>query len=275
MREPRIWLPFVVLLVLLALVSFFGPSHGITDEMSYLLGVASFLFGIFSSFAINHLWTRLDSIRRELNQETATLNSLYDLAEMFGKDYQNKMADLIDKYLIATMEVPLDQYEYSANAYRKICELAKRADVKTEKQGQAFFHMLGLIGIMSETRVKTTFFGKTKLLSYLSLPTFILGGIILILIIYTKSSTILSSILTLLLSAVAVLVMLVVQDLNRLRPWEDVLFEVGVGQTFDLIKRLRYYEPALIESGRQIPRPGEKYRTKDSKNRLVVKTWPK
>jgi len=274
MRDIKIGELFAVAFIILAVVSFTLPSHGVSGDLNYLLGVTSFLFGIFSSFTIGHLWTRLEDIRTALNRETAALESLYELAGFFGRNFQEKMADLIDEYLIKTLDVPLDQYEYSDNAYRKIFNLVKKVDVAGEKQEAAYEDMLEMVNTISETRVTTNFTAKARLLAYLSFPTYILGAVIMGLILYTKTETLTSSILTLLLSSVAVLVILIIQDLNRLRPWESVLMEVGVGQVFDVIKRIRYYDPELIEWGRQVPKPGEKYRTEVHGN-VVVRTWPK
>jgi hypothetical protein len=237
-----------------------------------IFSATSLLFGILAGFSISILWGRQETVRGVLNSETAILYSIYFRSAILGEKVQKKLAELIDKYLITTLECPLHMFETSRDDFVSIYTYIRELKVNEV----LFWHRNKILEWLEKdfkNRVNTTFHAKTMLVPYLSYSVFLLGSMLLGLIIYMREPTMTSKVITIMLSSVVFLVMLLIRDLNQMKLWENIFIEVGVNQIFDVLGKKRFYNQTLLKLHYQEPKPGETYRTIVN-GKMIEKTAP-
>jgi len=248
-----------------------GPSTVTTDA----LNVSVFLFSILSGFTISILWERLSAVRDALGMETSHLLTIYALSRVFGKNVQKKLADAMDKYVILGLHFPLEMYEKSDKAFMELFKTVEDLKPRTSKQDLVYEEMIGEMEEMEDSRMVTIYTAKLRLLNYLRFSLIALGAIVVGLLFWTRVPTLESQVLSFSLSLVVVVIYVVIVELNKLQIWEDALFETNVNRFYDLIGKTVFYDLELIQEGRHVPKPGEKYRTHDKGGRIVTRVWPK
>jgi hypothetical protein len=241
-------------------------------DIGPLFSSVSLLFGILSGFAISILWGRQERVRDSLNDETGILYSIYYRAASIGTDFQKRLADFIDAYLIPQLDYELSEYETSRKSFVDLYNFVLNYDFKP-KDNDSKKRMLELLERNLHNRVITSFHAKAKLVPYLSYSIYILGVILLGLIFSMREVSYVSTVITILLSSTVVLVLLLINDLNEMRLWLNVFLETGINQVFDVIGKKRYYDWWLMNLHYQKPRPGETYRVR-RKGKIVEETAP-
>jgi hypothetical protein len=271
-RSTFVFLAFVIII---SIVTFKAPTTPIAFDYEYLFQATSLLFGILSGFSISILWGRQDRIRTVLNNETAMLYAIYYRSAALGKTVQQKLADLIDSYLIPQIDYALSEYESSRASYLNVYSYVRDLKVsQADKETKS--DMLDLLDENFKNRITTTFHAKTRLVPYLSYSLNLLGVMLLGLIFYVREVSLASKIVTIMLSSIVFLVLILLHDLNEMHLWFNIFLETGINQIFDAIGKKRYYDWWLLKMHYQEPKPGETYRTRDKKTgKIYEKTVPK
>ncbi len=276
MRERvKLYFTYSIIVAVLAIASYFVIGVGFTELTTTMISVAAFLYGILGGFSITILWNRFSKTREDLNKETAAIRNVWSMSKVFGPKLMNRLAEAIDKYIIATLDNKLSDYIKSEGQFQKIRDVIQGWKVGGNKEEGTYEDILSNLDSAEASRNSVAYLAQSSLLSYLSASVYVLSGMLVFLMFYTKSGETLSSLLTFAVSSVVALTMVIIRDLNMLRLWEHTLFEVEVGEIFDMIGRLRYYGKSVIDEGRWLPKQGEHYRTRASGDGLIVeKVWP-
>jgi ABC-type multidrug transport system fused ATPase/permease subunit len=265
---------FIAFVILASIFTFYGPELNPGFEITDVFPTTALLFGILSGFTVSILWGRLEKTRGCLTDETGIIYSIYYRSAVFGKTIQNKVSDLIDDYLIATTDAPLEEFNKSQDEFVKLYNYIlnlKPSKEHTFERGD----MLAMLDEDIKNRTHVLFHSMAKLVPYLSYSVYVLGFMLILLIFYMHNYTFASAVITILLSSTVVLVMLLIDDLNKMKLWANIFMEVNLNSIYDVIGKKRYYEEWLMKQGYQSPKPGETYRIRDKSGKIIEKTAPK
>jgi hypothetical protein len=287
MRNIRSAFRFIVITLIMTSAAFLLPTKGLPQEWETILNITAFLFGILSGFAITILWTRLSDVRTNLIEENSYLESIFYLSSQYGHKILSDITELIDRYTISTVVNTLSDYDHSQDEFLNLYSYIlhklpnKKGEVDTVKD-----HMISAMNQIITTREKTLFFSRATLVTYMSGAIYALGIVLIAALFLNKTNSLTSIIITAMLSAVTMLVLVLISDLNKMRLWERLFLETNVNRAFDMLGRKRFYDPWILQQGLMRPKPGEVYRTVDTvdpvgapkaaaEGRIIVKTWPK
>lgn len=243
------------LVLTFALAFSYPGGTPVGEDIATIRNVSSLLFGILAGFFVAFLLNRFATIRSLITRESTMLMELYKIAEAFGQDFANRVADKIDAYLVIRFD--RDNYFQFIKRERDVVfslfdEL--RALDKLESQNLVTMHRI-FVGTLRDTiplRRETIVTGNITV-SFVQWCSLILLAIVLVTTLYyLKSDTLLSSLLTGTLSFAIFLILYVVKDLSQLRLGGDYLKYETVQRVFECIGKLRYYPISHLRQG-QIP----------------------
>ncbi len=144
--------------IFLLVIPFFIPLFTLNIDVSTILTILSLLFAIIAGFAIaaatsNHL--RMQSL---IADEDAGLIEIYNLSKLISPSAAERVADAIDKYMIASLDH--DLLTYAANTTTELKEIMDAVDEVMPKndRGLSLFQNLhnrknSLHTIVQETRL--------------------------------------------------------------------------------------------------------------------------
>ncbi|MBI2589823.1 hypothetical protein HYW32_02275 [Candidatus Berkelbacteria bacterium] len=240
--------------------------HGVgsTSIVETILTISSFLFAIFSGFFISRLNDRYSTMRSLVSDEDAYFFSLFKMAKVFGEPFANKISDAIDDYYIASFEGDLNNYDY---AYKgTMLQFNNIYDViyglKAHSVSSTYANMFATLQSIEEVRNKNSTIAKEKLTNGQWIVLISLVAIILFCLFYISTNQLFFQLLIVMLSAMLVLVLLTIRDLQYLRLGGKIIPVLESGQELlESIGKLRYYKEQWLESGTvEIPNNIKKYR---------------
>ncbi|OGY88009.1 MAG: hypothetical protein A2319_02185 [Candidatus Kerfeldbacteria bacterium RIFOXYB2_FULL_38_14] len=226
-----------------------------------MLTVSTFLFAILAGFYISRLNSRYSEIRELISNEDAYFFTLFKTAKVYGEKFTNKIIDVIDKYYIVSFENKLDNYykstaPYLENIYAVLYEIKEKSDEST------YAGMLSILLSIETVRNKNSVIAKEKITKSQWLVLIGLTIIILLCLFYVNTNQIFFQALVIIISAVLILILLTIRDLQNLRLGGKIIPVLESGQeVLESMGKLRYYNQQLIKSGvMEIPGNVKKYR---------------
>jgi len=268
--------------VIFALVVFFVPGYGASDDVKTILTVTTFLFAIIVGFFIARMNSRYNTIREAISLEDAKLLSFYKSSQLFGKRFQNKVKEIIDKYYILVGDYIDTELYYKKTAplfFQLYRELNKLKDSKKKNLSREVYDdmVVELNEVENHRNISSEFMSEKLSLGQWSIV-FILGGIIIFCVFYLRVDAFYSQFITVLLSSAIILMILTLRDLQELRlANKPILIESGQ-EMFDFMGKLRYYNKKYVNNGYLqiqtnikkyrlgLHKPGEKFNIKIVKN---------
>src|SRR3990167_10123793 len=106
---------FIALITFTALLFVFPTSFVSQDLGSTILTVTTFLFGIIAGFYIVVTTTDYNNVKNILATETAGWISLHQNILIYDKQVADKLASLIDKYILRAFDFEIIDYAKSPN----------------------------------------------------------------------------------------------------------------------------------------------------------------
>jgi hypothetical protein len=257
--------------ILFAVLVFILPSGGQNETITLILTISTFLFAIISGFILSRQNQRYDKLREALSHLDGIWIGLYNSLELFGTKVKKKAADLIDPIFISAYDYELWEYQQAdvfKNCFKELYHFISKIKAKTIVQKSALSDAIDKLADLEVLARESGEIAKERLLKGEWTILYILSGIIIFCVFYTKVFTLYSIFFTILLATCIVIVMLIIRDLNNLRLKGELLaFESGQ-QVFDAIGRPRYYYCEVLAVGLVKPvgktfrvgfhKPGEK-----------------
>ncbi len=223
------------------------------------LSVATFLFGMFLSFTISDRHARIEKIRETDSADRSATADLVYLAGIFSKGLQRKTADLFDKYLQATLDYMINDYEQTEEEFNAVAKQIAAVEPKTPKESEIYKRMLDALSTLRAAREHAITIIDDRLEFSEWLNFIILSGIIIVSTRFIYTGTMASAVLLFALNLLVVLFLVFLYDLDRLSYKEEVRLFEPYERTFESIGKLRYYPEDLIQRNRVAP-PKEAYR---------------
>lgn len=251
----------IISIFLFAPLAVYVQGIGPTPTIETILTVSSFLFAILAGFFISRLNARYNEIRELISNEDAYFFSLFKTAKIFGGKFAGKIADTIDKYYIISFESELDNYYKSTaphlgNMYEILYEIKEKSDNST------YAIMLSILSSIETVRNKNSIIAKEKITVSQWMVLVCLTVIILFCLFYLNTNQIFFQFLVVIVSAMLILILLTIRDLQNLRLGGKIMSVLESGQeVLESMGKLRYYNQKLVDKGiMRIPKGVKKYR---------------
>ncbi|MCK9186279.1 hypothetical protein M0P48_02470 [Candidatus Gracilibacteria bacterium] len=242
-------------------MSIYINGVGSTPVIETLLTISSFLFAILAGFFISRLNSRYDQIRELISNEDAYFYSLFKTAKVYGKKFADDIAKSIDNYYIACFENELTDYYKHTAPY--LDDLYKTLNALKGKNGDNLYaNMFSILLSIELVRNKNSVISKERLTKGQWLVLICLAIVILFCLLYINTNQIFFQLIMVLVSAVLVLVLLTLRDLQNLRLGGKLMPVLESGQeVLESIGKLRYYNKTLAKKGiMEIPKEIKHYR---------------
>ncbi len=236
---------FVAFLISLVIIIFFSVNE-INIFYTTILGVSSFLLGIFIAFSISDRHKRIDELRENDSIERAELISLHNFAETFGKEKLKEIKNSIDEYLMATMDYIIWDYYRTEPDFKKIVNAVGSIEPKNDKQIQVFSKMLDIINTIAIARNKTIGILQDRLSKFEWSIFILLSTLIIVPLLFINMGSILSKTMVGILLLSIFLMLNFLNSLDNLSWKEESRIFEPYQQTFEAIGLMRYYPDALI-----------------------------
>jgi len=249
-----------VSLVVFSIAVVFIPGVGPSEEIQNILTVSTFLFAIIAGFFIARLGSRYNEVRKSIASEDALFLSVYQTGKVFGKEFTDKMRELIDMYYIRAYDKIIGSvYKGNANVFLQMWDLIIKLNPK--KNPQAYELLLGNMTDLEKSRNTSSGTQSEKLGAGQWTLLFLLSGIILFSIFYLKVDALYSQVIAVLLSTALILVLLILRDLQNFMLGGDALLEESGQEIFEYIGKKRYYNRVFIKSRvSRLPKDLKEYR---------------
>lgn len=244
--------------VVLALVI---PKHESLPSVELILTVSTFLFAIISGFYISRLATRYDEIRNLIASEDASFLCLYKTAQMFGRTFAKRIANLMDAYYIVSYDHSLSDpaYKQSAKYYLALWDAV--SSVKTKEPAGVYEAMINQLVDIEKDRNASAAIASERLSPAQWGMLILLSLIILVSVFDLVQPHWYIQFSVVLFSTILVLIVLLTRDLQRLMIGGKALLEESGQEVLEFIGKERYYQQKFLQSGISIvPTFVKKYR---------------
>ena len=255
MNTKYVFLISVVIFVILLFViprSFVPTGLGNT-----ILTVVAFLFGIISGFYIVVTTTDYNSVKNILATETAGWISLHQNILIYDKQVADKLASLIDKYILRAFDFEIIDYAKSTNdEFESIKELVRELPLK-ENLSSVYEKIRDVMDDIIISRQQLTVLGARTLSVFQWTILFALASIFTFSLYGLRTGELFFDVVTVAISSSIVLVLLLIRDLD-LYIWNEKTFGYDIFENvLKSIGQLPYYPAESIKQKRVQPHDKE------------------
>ena len=252
---------FLALIIFIITAVLFKGTGNLKD-VELFLTVSTFLFAILVGFFTSRLNSRYEKMRELIGSEDALWLSLYKTSQLYGKEFSDKIRNLIDKYYIVSFDfygLDEDCYKHSMKYFLGVYdELIK---MKKHRDEEAFGKMLDRLSSIEDKRNNYSILSLEKITKGQWTVLISLATIIIVNLFYIEITGMYSQAIVVLLSTILILVLLIIRDLQNQRMAGKLLLSESGQKIFETIGRLRYYNEHHIRNGSlKIPKDIKTYR---------------
>ncbi len=102
--------------IFFAIISINIKGHGLSEEITLILTVSTFLFAILAGFFIAKSMSRFNEIRNSEGRTDSLMLTLYKTSQIQGKEFSNKIKEYLDNYNIINYDIELKD---ASSTYKK------------------------------------------------------------------------------------------------------------------------------------------------------------
>ena len=247
---------------LVALAGFILINYFLRDikieglDLGLMISVVSFLFGFLVTITFSMILSKMLSLKDSLSNETGRLTSLYLLSKNLGNDFHKKITERIDKYTIDTLR-DYTKYETGRDSIYGMYDDVKHMEIKNNVQQTNADSFMYILGEFQPVREKLEYLTGNRLEWSLKLSTYLLGGILVILLFLNRGD-LFTNLIFIILSTIIIFIFLIIEDYDDLRIGDYDINISNSEQIFDLIGRDRYYPQSVLSRAKLIK--GKSYR---------------
>lgn len=217
-----------------------------------LRAASTLLFGILAGFFVAFLLNRFAAIRSLLTRESTMLMEVYKLAQAFGPEFANRTADKIDRYLIVRFD-GANYFQFTTrgrDTLFSIFEDLGQVDLgNTQNLTTMHRQFVTTLREAISLRRETIVTGTITVSRLQWCPLVLLAVTLVATLLYTKSDSTLSTVLTGMLIYSIFLVLYVIKDLSDLNLGGDFLKYETIERVFEFIGKPRYYPASYFRQG--------------------------
>ncbi len=254
------WILPLILVLLILIVSIFFPFSSESILLTTIIGVVTFLFGIFISFSISDRYNRLNRIYELDSVERSKLILMYRVSSIFGEKTQLELQAKIDKYLTRNLDYKIFDYYKTEKEFDEIIDYIKSFELTTNKQQSVYESILGMLSDISNARVECISLIGEKLSKIEWLVFLLFSSIIAVCLILINTGVFVSIFIISILLLSLVLLLGLLYSLDNLSWKEEERTFEPYSKTFEAMNLLRYYPKDVIDNNLVYPPEDKDYR---------------
>lgn len=221
-----------------------------------LLGVAYFVFGIFSAFAIENARTGMSRVNELLKAGDADLMSIYQLAATFGPQAHDEIRNLIDLHMQDQLDYRLVDFDRSTSSFLNLFQRVRRLDPTSTPQEITYDHLIGVCILAAERRKQLEALTRQRVSAVEWATLLTLFATLWGLMLAANGGPIVASLLGGALVASMAGVMVLLRHLDEFRWQEADAIWKPLHTLFLSLDLLPYYPEIGLRTGRLHPDPG-------------------
>jgi hypothetical protein len=243
----------VFLVIILFAIKF--PLHRDSGLLDLALLVTPVLFSIFVAFSISERLSRVDKIRENDSEERASLIMLNTISRLLPNEKHKHINELIDTYLIATMDYVITDYYKTYANYEDIAEYLLTINKVGIDQ-----ELRQLLEKILRAREQTVSLISDRLSSFEWTVYSVLGIGVILPFLVVNTGTFLAVLLIGILTTSVLLILFFLYKLDSISWKRSIRIIEPYQKTFESIGQSRYF-PELLLSDRSIKKlAGVNYR---------------
>lgn len=241
----------IIFIIIASIFAFALPIFPLSEDVRLILTISTFLFGIFAGFVIASRMSRFTRFRDLLTNETGYLISLYNYSKFVDEKFSQKIAKLIDNYIMEGFLYEVYEYHRKTEAsFYAIFDELRNFKPKDETQREGLNQMKWIIRDMPKDREEMYLLEEDKISVLLKTTLILLTSIILFCLFYLRTDALYSTLITIILSTSVILILFLIQDLDKLKI-NNYAIDYGIYfRLFDLIGKPKLYTSDSIENRR-------------------------
>ncbi len=237
---------FAVAVVISFAAAFLVPDLGGSEFVGNSLTFIGILFAILVGFFITDLYTRYVYIRQNAAADASNLSSYYLLSTLLAKEsgdtaWLEQSIARIKAYVHTFMPLPWEEYSKTETAFNQIGESLKEIKIKSPISIETYRTFLSVYTQHATNREALVMFGRDKLSWGEWLTLYVLGGLLLISLFFTKDETLISTLFTGGITSAVLILFILLRDLNNLNFGENAVSVEPYERVLDTIGEDRYY----------------------------------
>lgn len=230
-------------------LSFLVPSFGGNLFVTNALTFIGILFAILVGFFITDLYTRYVYIRQNAAADSSNLSTFFFLASVLSLEIDDpawieRVKIRIKKYVHVFMPLPWEDYGKTEKAFSDLGESLKEVQFTTPKAVETYRTILNVYGQHSTSREALVMFGRDKLSAGEWLTLYVLGGLLLVSLFFTKDTSLVSILFTGGIMSAVLILFILLRDLNNLDFGENAVSVEPYERVLEAIGEDRYYSDA-------------------------------
>lgn len=250
-NKSRALLVWVVVPLSILLAVFALPKFTVPFDASLLLTVTSLIYGVIMAFFIATATSNHLNLNSQLAEANSLLTSIYSFVRLLDTRRGKKIADLIDQYLMSTLQYDLlDHAKYTEQKFYEIIREIDVVDIKNgDSKASALFQNL--------QTAKADLFKKRQMIVQLAprvitlthwMVIFLLNGVIVSLLFSFRTGDAISNVFfgVIIISFYFLLMVLRQVDSNELLERQLAYEDAQV--VFKSIGKLRFYPLTALEN---------------------------
>jgi hypothetical protein len=214
------------------------------SNINLMISAVTFLFGFLITITFSLLLARSSVLKAALSDETGRLIGIFLLSKQLGKKFNEKISELIDKYVMVTLK-HYTNYELSRDFDYGFYEATNLMEVKTKSQeavANSYFYILGEFQPVRERLESIT---VSRIEWSIKFADYLLGSMLIILLFFNRGETFTNTIFVI-LSTTIIFIFLIIEDYDNLKIGDYTYNISNSEQLFDLIGKDRYYPVSII-----------------------------
>ncbi len=236
----------IILFVGLVIFISISPLNKEFQFIEVILGVTTFLFGIFVAFSISDRQNRSDKIKNNISTELSNLFFIFKTSKIFGKSFQKKIQKAIDSYLMEQLDYRRKDLYKTEKALDGIGDLMISAKTKNEKEANYYAYFMEVFNSISGAKKHTINLIGDRVSRFEWIIILFLSSLIIASLVMINTGTIISIVAVSLLIGSVILLVLLLYGLDNLS-WKGTarVFE-PFQKAFESMGLLRYYPEEVI-----------------------------
>jgi|GEM_PF-2472324 len=247
------WQGFFLSLLIFSIAVVALPEIKLDFDVSVIMTIGTFLFGIIAAFFISERYSRYEKMRELVAKETSGIVSLHSLTRGISEEKAEELKGLVDDYFVRSLDYELYDYQKKVEKEFGLIEdfiNLKISNIKTRKDEELYGELLSTANGLGDVRKEIGILGadRTEKIHWFVLISLSFSTIIPT-VIFLQGSLI-AKLFSALFASIIVLTLLVVRDLDNLRWRKESISYEPFEEAMDSLDLLRYYCNIDIKSGR-------------------------
>ena len=231
------------------------PIRQASPEVPNVLAATAIFYSILIGFYIASAMTNLSRLKTLVATETGALIAIYHITKLSLPEKTNQVREAIDRYVIKRFDYEIADYtEPTTEEFYAIFDCLKNAKGKSDGESAAINYIAEAMYYVAQARREISIVGVKIVNGVSSTLLYILSGIIIVSLFVLRTPSFESSLIAVLLSTAAVLMLLILHDVDGNRFGEEQYAIDTYQDVFRDIGKEEYYSSHILKGFRYKPK---------------------